>query len=236
MSIWFIFFCLHICGLISQLMRAAGLNECQTSNGGCSDICIDDTVGYHCACPEGLVLASDGRNCIASGNQSIAERKQQQQQQCRIEIDVVTMATFQDFRTPALNHQVHPVTVRLNHPAHPAHPVTVKLRLSHQAAKHQVHTKTPAMMRHRIASHLTADHLTADHPTVNHPSASHPSASHRIASHPTAGHRTVELHTMKHQMRHLMRHHIKPRTMEQHSTFPLLACHSEIGLLGHRMS
>lgn len=38
-------------------------NECLTRNGGCSDICRDDPIGYHCDCHPGFKLTSDNRTC-----------------------------------------------------------------------------------------------------------------------------------------------------------------------------
>ncbi|XP_077561431.1 low-density lipoprotein receptor-like isoform X4 [Haemaphysalis longicornis] len=38
-------------------------NECAKGNGGCSDLCHDDPVGYHCSCRPGFRLTEDGRTC-----------------------------------------------------------------------------------------------------------------------------------------------------------------------------
>ncbi|KAK8763872.1 hypothetical protein V5799_033525 [Amblyomma americanum] len=38
-------------------------NECAKDNGGCSDICRDDPVGYHCECRPGFRLMEDGKTC-----------------------------------------------------------------------------------------------------------------------------------------------------------------------------
>ncbi|KAL1426766.1 hypothetical protein MTO96_017995 [Rhipicephalus appendiculatus] len=38
-------------------------NECAKDNGGCSDICRDDPVGFHCECKPGFRLTEDGKTC-----------------------------------------------------------------------------------------------------------------------------------------------------------------------------
>lgn len=38
-------------------------NECAKDNGGCSDICRDDPVGYHCECRPGFRLMEDSKTC-----------------------------------------------------------------------------------------------------------------------------------------------------------------------------
>ncbi|XP_064477406.1 very low-density lipoprotein receptor-like isoform X2 [Ornithodoros turicata] len=38
-------------------------NECLFRNGGCSDICRDDPIGYHCECHRGFKMMSDNRTC-----------------------------------------------------------------------------------------------------------------------------------------------------------------------------
>ncbi|XP_036364063.1 fibrillin-1 isoform X2 [Octopus sinensis] len=42
------------------------INECETHNGQCSNICINEVGSYHCECPDGLNLTSDGHSCLAS--------------------------------------------------------------------------------------------------------------------------------------------------------------------------
>lgn len=37
-------------------------NECLVNNGGCSHICSDDTMGFHCRCPENMRLVG-GSQC-----------------------------------------------------------------------------------------------------------------------------------------------------------------------------
>lgn len=38
-------------------------NECAKDNGGCSDICRDDPVGFHCECRPGFKLMEDNKTC-----------------------------------------------------------------------------------------------------------------------------------------------------------------------------
>ena len=50
------------------------MDECLQSNGGCSDVCINEVPGFRCDCPMGSLLNEfDGRNCIASANCSFNE-------------------------------------------------------------------------------------------------------------------------------------------------------------------
>ena len=39
------------------------VNECQTNNGDCEQVCTDLTVGFECGCNEGFVLNDDGQSC-----------------------------------------------------------------------------------------------------------------------------------------------------------------------------
>lgn len=38
-------------------------NECSTGHSGCSDICKDDPIGFHCECHPGFKLTEDNRTC-----------------------------------------------------------------------------------------------------------------------------------------------------------------------------
>ncbi|XP_019641240.1 PREDICTED: uncharacterized protein LOC109482839 [Branchiostoma belcheri] len=40
------------------------IDECAGSTHGCSHGCVDELDGFHCACPTGLVMGQDTRNCI----------------------------------------------------------------------------------------------------------------------------------------------------------------------------
>ena len=49
------------------ILFSEDINECETNNGGCGDICNNlncTNGGYECACREGFVLGLDGRTCI----------------------------------------------------------------------------------------------------------------------------------------------------------------------------
>ena len=36
---------------------------CAVSNGGCDQICMQDSLGYNCSCLDGYTLGSDGKDC-----------------------------------------------------------------------------------------------------------------------------------------------------------------------------
>ena len=38
-------------------------HPCDQNNGFCSDFCLLKPEGYQCACPTGIALKSDGKNC-----------------------------------------------------------------------------------------------------------------------------------------------------------------------------
>ena len=40
-----------------------GSHSCSQNNGMCSDLCLLKPRGYQCACPTGIVLKEDGKNC-----------------------------------------------------------------------------------------------------------------------------------------------------------------------------
>lgn len=44
------------------------VDECQTNNGGCADVCVNDPGAWHCDCADGGVLAGDGISCLAAGS------------------------------------------------------------------------------------------------------------------------------------------------------------------------
>ena len=39
------------------------VNECQTNNGGCQQVCINNDGNHRCSCNQGYSLASDNFNC-----------------------------------------------------------------------------------------------------------------------------------------------------------------------------
>lgn len=39
------------------------MNECNTNNGGCDQICTDTPSSFHCSCNVGYTLSSDGTTC-----------------------------------------------------------------------------------------------------------------------------------------------------------------------------
>ena len=39
------------------------VNECQTSNGGCEQVCINTVGSFECSCNLGFSLLSGGINC-----------------------------------------------------------------------------------------------------------------------------------------------------------------------------
>uniref|UniRef100_T1KXL9 EGF-like domain-containing protein n=1 Tax=Tetranychus urticae TaxID=32264 RepID=T1KXL9_TETUR len=51
------------CGDWSDEPASCGINECKSNQTHCSHECIDDTIGFHCACPKGLKLGNDSKTC-----------------------------------------------------------------------------------------------------------------------------------------------------------------------------
>ena len=52
--------------VVHPLRQHNASNPCAVDNGGCEYLCLltlEHTEGYLCACPTGIKLASDGRNC-----------------------------------------------------------------------------------------------------------------------------------------------------------------------------
>jgi len=45
------------------LYTSSGPHNCSQNNGLCSDFCLLKPGGYQCACPTGIALKSDGKNC-----------------------------------------------------------------------------------------------------------------------------------------------------------------------------
>ena len=45
------------------IFHTTDINECLSSNGGCSQICINSIGSYNCSCQSGYVLLSDNKTC-----------------------------------------------------------------------------------------------------------------------------------------------------------------------------
>lgn len=48
--------------LVNTYMLFSVVNECSTNNGGCSQKCVDDVIGFHCDCFTGYKLL-DNQTC-----------------------------------------------------------------------------------------------------------------------------------------------------------------------------
>ena len=44
------------------------VNECSTSNGGCTETCTNTAGSYYCTCPSGYSLASNAHGCNGEHN------------------------------------------------------------------------------------------------------------------------------------------------------------------------
>lgn len=51
------------CGDWSDESANCGQNECSTDANHCSQICVDDPIGFHCECLRGYALSADNRTC-----------------------------------------------------------------------------------------------------------------------------------------------------------------------------
>ena len=61
---------MHFWLSLNECEFCAGDNPCHSHNGGCSHLCLlssTEMSGYHCACPDRLVLGVDGHVCLANG-------------------------------------------------------------------------------------------------------------------------------------------------------------------------
>jgi len=60
--------------IISEIQESvcADVNECEDgSNGGCSNDCVNTQGSYYCACPEGMALSENMRDCYEIGNATL---------------------------------------------------------------------------------------------------------------------------------------------------------------------
>jgi len=46
-----------------NFVPATDVNECLNNNGGCSHKCVNMAGTYHCECPVGYTLHSNGQDC-----------------------------------------------------------------------------------------------------------------------------------------------------------------------------
>ena len=46
-----------------SMLVVADVNECLDDNGGCQYTCLNTPGSYHCSCPSGYQLDSDGKHC-----------------------------------------------------------------------------------------------------------------------------------------------------------------------------
>lgn len=49
--------------LINSCFSTQDINECEGSNGGCAEICVNTKGSWRCECGPGRVLDADGRTC-----------------------------------------------------------------------------------------------------------------------------------------------------------------------------
>ena len=54
----------HVEHVNVNLSFYADLNECNTGNGGCNQICTNSIGSFLCSCNSGYNLAADGRTCV----------------------------------------------------------------------------------------------------------------------------------------------------------------------------
>ena len=47
----------------SIIVKLSDVNECQTNNGGCEQVCTNTVGSYVCSCNPGFRLSSNGHNC-----------------------------------------------------------------------------------------------------------------------------------------------------------------------------
>ena len=55
---------LHLASaVLSDKCPHSDVNECDSSNGGCDQICTNNVGSFECSCNPGFELASDGFSC-----------------------------------------------------------------------------------------------------------------------------------------------------------------------------
>lgn len=52
------------CCLVLTLFPSDDVNECDTDNGGCDQICTDTPSSFQCSCMAGYTLSSNGFTCM----------------------------------------------------------------------------------------------------------------------------------------------------------------------------
>ena len=64
--------CTDMSVCVCLLFQLADVNECDTDNGGCDQVCVNTIASFSCECNTGYLLDSDGFSC--SGNQKISAK------------------------------------------------------------------------------------------------------------------------------------------------------------------
>ena len=52
--------------VFSDKCSHSDVNECDSSNGGCEQICTNSVGSFECSCDAGFTLDSDNRNCTGN--------------------------------------------------------------------------------------------------------------------------------------------------------------------------
>lgn len=50
--------------VLNDRIPADNVNECETNNGGCEQICTDTPSSFQCSCNAGFTLSGDGMTCM----------------------------------------------------------------------------------------------------------------------------------------------------------------------------
>ena len=53
---------------LSNGLTCSDTNECDTSNGGCAQVCINQVGSYYCQCNNGYTLDDDNHGCSGKAN------------------------------------------------------------------------------------------------------------------------------------------------------------------------
>ena len=56
--------CMVLINFLKLCLKYTDINECQTSNGDCEQICTNTVGSFECSCITGFSLSSGGVNCI----------------------------------------------------------------------------------------------------------------------------------------------------------------------------